>query len=121
MMIPKSFRLGTKRYRIQLRLVLPARSLGEVYYDARYLFLALFRQVTPPPGFGKATPRKEGATYIAGAEAVRRSDSEMSETFWHEVTHAILHDMGDPLWKNEKFVTQFSKRLNQVIHTAKLS
>jgi len=39
-------------------------------------------------------------------------------TFWHEATHAILHDMGDPLWRNEQFVTEFSKRLVQLINTA---
>lgn len=39
-------------------------------------------------------------------------------TFWHEATHAILHDMGDPLWRNEQFVTEFSKRLVKLINTA---
>ncbi len=39
-------------------------------------------------------------------------------TFWHEVTHAILHDMDDARWKDEKFVTQFSKRLAGVIKSA---
>jgi len=43
----------------------------------------------------------------------------VSETFWHEVTHAVLHDMHHPLWADEKFVTEFSKRLDQVIKTAK--
>jgi len=43
----------------------------------------------------------------------------VSETFWHEVTHAVLHDMHHPLWADEKFVTEFSERLNQVITTAK--
>jgi hypothetical protein len=45
---------------------------------------------------------------------------EVSDTFWHEVTHAILHDMGHPLWSNEKFVTRFANRLNEVVNTAKL-
>ncbi len=44
---------------------------------------------------------------------------EESETFWHETTHAILHDMGFTEWANEAFVTAFSKRLNQVIRSAK--
>jgi hypothetical protein len=43
----------------------------------------------------------------------------MAETFWHEVTHCVLHDMSHPLWKDEKFVTAFSQRLNQVVHTAR--
>jgi len=49
-----------------------------------------------------------------------RTPVRVSETFWHEVTHAILHDMQEPRWNDEKFVTEFSKRLNQVITTAKL-
>jgi hypothetical protein len=40
--------------------------------------------------------------------------------FWHEVTHAILHDMGED-WRDEKFVIAFSKRLNQAIQTAKFN
>jgi hypothetical protein len=43
----------------------------------------------------------------------------MAETFWHEVMHCVLHEMGNPLWKDEKFVTAFSQRLNQVVYTAK--
>jgi hypothetical protein len=37
----------------------------------------------------------------------------VQENFWHEITHAILHDMGeDKLNNNEKFVVEFSKRLS---------
>jgi predicted SprT family Zn-dependent metalloprotease len=46
--------------------------------------------------------------------------SKMQETFWHELTHAILYEMDHPLYNNEKFVTRFSKLLNQAINTAKL-
>ncbi len=41
-------------------------------------------------------------------------------TFWHELTHAILYDMGRADLNNEKFVTAFSKRLHQAITSAKL-
>lgn len=47
------------------------------------------------------------------------SPKERAETFWHEVTHGILHSMNHPLYTNEKFVTEFSKRLNDAIHSAK--
>lgn len=40
-------------------------------------------------------------------------------TFWHELTHAILYDMGNDLTHNEKFVHAFSTRLHQAITTAK--
>ena len=46
--------------------------------------------------------------------------SDSTETFWHEVTHAILEDMGHP-WRNEAFVKAFSKRLTEVIRTAKFN
>lgn len=48
------------------------------------------------------------------------SPKKMQETFWHELTHAILYEMDHPLYNNEKFVTRFSKLLNQAINTAKL-
>ena len=41
------------------------------------------------------------------------------DTFWHELTHAILYDMGSELNKDEKFVTEFSNRLNRAILSAK--
>ena len=44
---------------------------------------------------------------------------EQANTFWHELTHAILYDMGCKLTHNEKFVTEFSNRLDQAIKTAK--
>lgn len=40
--------------------------------------------------------------------------SEVSDTFWHEVTHAILYDMRSPQWKNERFVTALASRINEV-------
>jgi hypothetical protein len=57
-----------------------------------------------------------GACYPQVLLIVRDSDDPY--VFWHELTHAILHDMGED-WRNEKFVTGFSKRLTQAIHTAK--
>jgi hypothetical protein len=48
------------------------------------------------------------------------SASEKSNTFWHELTHAILHDMGeDKLNHNEQFVSDFANRLDQAIKTAR--
>jgi hypothetical protein len=54
-----------------------------------------------------------------GGRLVARSERQRSETFWHELTHAILHDMGSKLEANEQFVTAFSKRLNDAIRSAK--
>ena len=47
------------------------------------------------------------------------SKAERSETFWHEITHAILHDMKNKLSYDEKFVVAFSQRLDQAIKTAR--
>jgi hypothetical protein len=44
---------------------------------------------------------------------------EISDTFWHEVTHAILNDMEHELCLDEAFVEQFSSRLNNAIHSAR--
>jgi hypothetical protein len=44
---------------------------------------------------------------------------EQANTFWHELTHAILYDMNCKLTHDEQFVTAFSNRLDQAIKTAK--
>ena len=46
--------------------------------------------------------------------------SALEETFWHELTHAILHDMGEHQLNNrEKFVEDFSARLAKAIASAR--
>ncbi len=98
MMIPYSFRLGRKAYDIRSVPLLTHARVGEVHFAPGVVELAW-----------------------TGRGGKPRSHEQRCETFWHEVTHAILHDMEHPLWKNEQFVTQFSKRLNQVVQTAKLA
>jgi hypothetical protein len=44
---------------------------------------------------------------------------EQANTFWHELTHAVLYDMGNKLTHDEKFVTEFADRLDQAIKTAR--
>ena len=44
---------------------------------------------------------------------------ERSNTFWHELTHAILYDMDNKLTHDEKFVSAFADRLHQAIKTAR--
>ena len=44
---------------------------------------------------------------------------ERANTFWHELTHAILYDMDCKLTNDEKFVTAFANRLDEAIKTAK--
>lgn len=45
--------------------------------------------------------------------------AEVRNTFWHEITHAILHDMGSDLCENERFVTAFANKLSDAIDSAK--
>jgi Zn-dependent peptidase ImmA (M78 family) len=45
--------------------------------------------------------------------------AEIRDTLWHEVTHAILKDMGHKLHANEAFVTAFSNRLTKAIDSAR--
>ena len=45
---------------------------------------------------------------------------QIADTFWHEVVHTILRDMGEHrLNSNEAFVTKFANRLTEAINTAK--
>jgi hypothetical protein len=46
--------------------------------------------------------------------------AELADSFWHEMTHAVLHDMKHELCSNEKFVNAFAHRLSSAINSAKL-
>jgi len=48
------------------------------------------------------------------------SNADRTYAFWHEVTHAILSDMGNKLNHDEKFVTDFSRRLAAVVNSSVL-
>ena len=54
---------------------------------------------------------KKGATILK---------SRQEQTFFHELTHCILDQMGEEkLYHNEKFVDLFSQCLHQILKTAK--
>jgi len=99
MQLPKSIRVGKTRYPVvQPYLLIPPDRAGSVTYGQDI---------------------RVAIRILAGGRITARSERQRSETFWHEVTHAILHDMGSKLEANEQFVTAFSKRLNDAIHSAK--
>ena len=50
---------------------------------------------------------------------IRYRKEEIANTFWHELTHAILHDMKHKLETDEKFVTAFADRLTQAVNSAR--
>lgn len=92
--IPSATTIGKTRYKISVQNSLSPPVYGRVYVEMGLIQIAL------------------------AYRKIKRSEVAISETFWHEITHAILHDMEHPLWRNEMFVKGFSKRLNQAIRSA---
>lgn len=98
MPIPTSIKLGKHRYTIATYGTMHySAARGSIDYSIKRISLGQRCNVS-------------GRTY---------SPKERAETFWHEVTHGILHSMNHPLYLNEKFVEEFAKRLNDAIHSAK--
>ena len=97
--IPRRIRVGKKLYSVEVvEAMLEKKHMGKVYYPQQTIKLGRTSNVT-------------GRKYAA---------EEIQDTFWHEVVHAILYDMGhDTLNRNEKFVTGFANRLTKAINSAK--
>ena len=89
MIFPDKFKIGRTPYVVQYKAKLACGSYGRVWPLAGVMHIEL------------------------------RKPKDMNVTFWHEATHAILHDMNSPLWKDEKFVTAFSTRLAKMVDSAK--
>lgn len=99
MLIPKSLTIGKRKYKIKhVRHAPRVGTAGQVRYSHHEIVVASHSNCS-----GRAYKHE----YI-------------SDTFWHELTHAILHDMDNKLHRDEEFVTEFSKRLNQAVLTAEL-
>ena len=96
--IPTTIRVGKHKYSIEVvEAMLRKRDMARVHYPARKIEIGRMNNVT-----GK-----------------RFSDTQVLDSFWHEVTHAILEEMGrHTLNSDERFVTEFANRLTQVIKTA---
>jgi hypothetical protein len=60
----------------------------------------------------------EVATH-SNVRGARFKKEDVYDTFWHELTHAILKDMDNKLEADEKFVTAFSERLTKAIISAR--
>jgi hypothetical protein len=96
MLIPKSFFLGGSQWHVKLRESLSQSALGRVHYYFQTITLATHRLGT------------------------RRRQRELAQSFWHEATHAILHDMRHALRDDEKFVEDFARRLTEITDSARL-
>jgi len=100
MKLPTSIKIGKTRFDV-LKFIAMGRGLGFMRPQVQQIHVAT-------------------STFRSPVEGLRVRDAEdIAETFWHEVTHAILHDMDHPLWKDETFVTAFSKRLSKAISSAR--
>lgn len=96
MKIPKQVTVGDNPYTVTAVTAIP-KCRGQVNYEKREISLSKRNE-------------KLGYAY---------TKAEVANTFWHELTHAILDDMGNKLAYDEKFVTAFSDRLDQAIKTAR--
>jgi hypothetical protein len=98
MNIPRKIKIGTVWYHVVLDAsCLRAGHMGYIDYDKKSIQIA-------------ECSTKTGRAF---------KDKDIEDTFWHEVIHAILHDMGSTLRNNEKFVTAFSSRLTKAINSAR--
>jgi hypothetical protein len=94
MAIPKKVKVGDKWYKIN-KVEVIAGCKGNVTYADKTIRIA-----------------SRSANYAY-------SKDEQVNTFWHELTHAILYDMDNKLEKDEKFVKAFADRLHNAIKSAK--
>lgn len=97
--IPRKMRIGNKQYSVEIvEAMLEKRCMGKVNYPRQTIILGTRSNVNNK----------------------KFNENLRQEVFWHETTHAILHDMGrDTLNKDERFVTEFSRRLAKAIRTAR--
>lgn len=96
MKLPKTFKVGRKRYEVQTYKRVGYNLRGIVYYG--------------PGAINLSTHERDGT---------QREPKVVTQAFWHEVVHTILHDMGHKLNKDEDFVDGVAERLTQVVNTAR--
>ena len=92
--LPTAVKVGDDWYKIDRPEVIPG-CRGECTYGTKTISVA---------------SRSAGYTYTS---------LEQYNTFWHELTHAILNDMHSPLESDEKFVSAFADRLTTAITSAR--
>ena len=99
MKLPKKIKVGKKWYSVETRETFAINGKhvwGGINYDAASIRIGTHRSN------GRALPEKE-----------------IDTTFWHELTHAVLKDMGSKLEANEAFVDAFSTRLSNAVRSAR--
>ena len=63
---------------------------------------------------------EKGQIYVAthDTRGNKLETEEVDDAFWHEMTHAVLHDMKHELCSDEKFVNAFANRLSLAVDSA---
>jgi hypothetical protein len=97
--IPRKIKVGLKWYSVEIvEALLDKGEMGKVIYPEQKIKIG-------------AKNNRTGRPY---------GEAQMKETFWHELVHAILVDMGEfKLNKREDFVEEFAKRLAKAIKSAR--
>ena len=95
--LPSSLKIGSRRYAVKVQRHVSRATRGQVNHT--YGFIRL-------------------ATHSTRTGRKFRS-AQVHDTFWHEVTHGTLWEMGHRLHQNEKFVGQFANLLTKAIESAR--
>jgi len=97
--IPRLIRVGNKRYSVEVvEALLDKQNVARIQYDEQRIQLGL----------------RNGQTNR------RLPASEVQDSFWHELVHAILYDMErHNLNRDESFVIGFASRLSKAIDSAR--
>ena len=99
MLIPKKFQLNGKTYTVRRpKRMRKHATVGRCEYATRTLHVASHSNVSYR----------------------QFNDEFVSETFWHEALHAMLNEMKHPLTRDERFVTDLSRLLNELVLSAEL-
>jgi hypothetical protein len=97
--IPRKIRIGNKMYTIDIvETMMQQADMSRIFYDENRIAIGKKSNVT-----GKAFKK-----------------DALSNSFYHELVHGILYDMGEHhLNANERFVTEFANLLQKAIQSAR--
>lgn len=85
--------------------------IGKTTYDVTWPYALSPTYVRGRINFTRATIEIAQRT---GTPLRKRSNKGLQHTFWHEVVHGILQDMGSRKYRDEYFVDELAKRIGQV-------
>jgi hypothetical protein len=97
LLLPASLHIGPHCYTVEVVRHLRRWRMGSIDYRQKLITVGTISALTARP-------------YQPG---------EVRDTFWHEVTHGILYEMGHVLAHNEGFVSEFASMLTRAIETAR--